>query len=127
MLKKISLSAMVFTYLFAGVFHFTRFDYYLNLVPAFTPYPRVWVGTTGILEILLSFFMSLKPTRRWACFGALLILGISIPIDSFVLFHGGAGIPLPYWVLVAQVPFHVLLMLWAYWHSLPSRETHEKT
>jgi uncharacterized membrane protein len=118
MLKKVSLSAMVFTYLFAGVMHFTRFDYYLNLVPAITPYPRLWVGTTGILEILLSFFMPLKPTRRWACYGALLILSISIPIDLFVLRLGGAGIPLPYWVLAARVPFHALLMLWAYWHSL---------
>jgi uncharacterized membrane protein len=118
MLKKVSLSAMVFTYLFAGLSHFSRFDYFLSLVPAFIPFPRVWVGTTGILEILLSFFMPLKPTRRWACYGALLVLSISIPIDLWVLLRGGTGIPLPFWVLAARIPFHLLLMLWAYWHSL---------
>ncbi len=117
MVKKISLSAMVFTYLFAGLSHFSRFDYQPGA--AFTPFPRVWVGATGILKFFSAFFMPLKPTRRWACYGALTILGFSIPIDLFVLVKGGAGIPLPFWVLAVRVPFHCLLMLWAYWHSLP--------
>jgi uncharacterized membrane protein len=119
--KKISLSVMVFTYLFAGIAHFVQFDYFLNIVPSFLKYPGVWVGSTGILEILFSFFLPFKVTRKWACYGILLALSISLPIDGFVLLHAGAGIPLPYWVFIVRVPFHLLLMLWAFWHALPDR------
>ena len=117
MLKKISLSAMAFAYLFAGAYHFTRFDYFLGLVPSFLPSPRLLVTATGVLEIVLSFFLAFAVTRKWACYTILLLIGVALPIDVSVLAKGGAGIPLPYGVLVARLPFHVFLMAWAWWHS----------
>jgi len=118
MLKKLSLSVMTFTYLFAGVSHFTRFDYYLSLEPSFLPHPETLVSVTGAFEILLSFFLPFQATSRWACYTALFFISVSLPIDLFVLIQKGAGIPLPYGVLVGRIPFHLLMMAWAFWHSL---------
>ena len=109
---------MTFTYLLAGLSHFTRFDYFLGLVPSFMPHPKTLVGLAGGLEILLSFFMPFCFTRRFACYVALFFLSISLPIDVYVIYQKGAGVPLPFWVLVSRIPFHILMMAWAFWHSL---------
>lgn len=119
MLKNISLSVMTFTYLFAGLAHLTHFDYFLGLVPSFIPHPALLVAAVGLSEILLSFFLPLRATRKWACYFLLLFLAFTLPIDVFVLVKNGAGIPLAYWILAARLPFHVALMLWAWWHSRP--------
>ncbi len=120
MLKNLSLSVMVFSYLFAGTAHFTRFQYFLGLTPSFFPHPDLLVNLSGALEILLAFFLVFRATRRWACYGILFLLSVSLPIDGWVLYLGGAGIPLPFWILIARIPFHLLLMAWAFWHSLSS-------
>ena len=117
MLKKVSLSVMTFTYLFAGLAHWTHFAYYLSLVPSFLPEPRLWVAGSGLAEVLLSFFLPLQATRKWACYILMFCLAATLPIDAFVLVKNGAGIPLPFWVLASRVPFHLTLMVWAWWHS----------
>ncbi len=119
MLKKISLSVMVFTYLFAGIYHFTKFSYYLSIIPSFMPHPDVLVASTGTAWIFLAFFLAISLTRRWACYGILLFWSMSLPLNLYILSIGGAGIPLPHWELSAMIPFHLLLMLWAWWHCRP--------
>jgi uncharacterized membrane protein len=116
MLRKISLSIMTFTYLFAGLSHFTRFDYFLSLVPAFMPQPRAVVVLAGGILLLTSFFLAFQATRRLGCYLALLVLGITLPIDVFILTEHGAGIPLSLWVLAARIPFHMAMILWAWFH-----------
>lgn len=118
MLKKISLSAMVFTYLFAGIAHFAKQDYFVSISPRFLlpPLAFVVVGVTGLFEILFSLLLAFPKTRRGACYGIILFWGIALPINLFILYMGGTGIPLPHWELVAMIPFHLLLILWAWWH-----------
>ena len=121
MLKKISLSVMVFTYLFAGIYHFTKFSYYLSINPSFMPHPDILVASTGTAWIILAFFLAISLTRRWACYGVLLFWSMSLPLNIYVLAIGGAGIPLPRWELAAMIPFHLFLMLWAWWHCRPEK------
>ena len=47
MLRKVSLSAMAFTYLFVGAAHYLRFDYFLSLQPDFMPLPGLMVRLSG--------------------------------------------------------------------------------
>jgi uncharacterized membrane protein len=112
--KNISLSVMVFTYLFAGIYHFTKFSYFLSLVPSFLPHPEGLVVSTGLIEIFLAFFLAMSFTRRWACYGILLFWSMALPVNIYILSIGGAGIPLPHWQLAAMVPFHLFLMLWPF-------------
>ena len=108
---------MTFTYLFAGLAHWTHFTYYLSLVPSFMPEPRLWVVGAGLAQVLISFFLPLQVTRKWACYTLIFFLAATLPLDAFVLAEKGAGIPLPFWVLQSRAPFHMALMLWAWWHS----------
>jgi len=116
MLRKVSLSVLVFTYLFAGIAHFTRFEYYRKIIPTFLPYPDLLVHVSGSLFIALAVLLAISLTRKGACYGILLIWSVALPVNVYVLLQGGAGIPLPYWQLAAMIPFHLALMVWAWWH-----------
>jgi uncharacterized membrane protein len=116
-IKKVSLSAMTFSYLFIGIAHFLYFDYFLNLVPIFMPTPKALVALTGTLEILLAVLLAFPLTRRGACFSILFLLALAFPFNIYLLAVNGAGSNIPHSILVARVPFQLFLMLWAYWHS----------
>lgn len=116
MLKKISLSAMVFTYFFAGLEHFLKADYYLGFVPVFIAHSRFLIFLTGGVQILLAVLLTVSKTRRGACYGILLLWSVSLPINLYTVSKGGAGTPFTSWQLKALIPFHFLLMLWAFLH-----------
>lgn len=108
---------MTFTYLFLGIAHFTRFNYFLDLVPSFLPAPKAIVALTGTIEIIFALLLAFPITRRGACFGLLFLLGLAFPFNLYLLATNGAGSKIPHDVLVGRVPFQLLLILWAYWNS----------
>jgi uncharacterized membrane protein len=115
---------MGFMYFFAGIYHFTRFDYFTGIMPAFMPHPRALVIAGGILHILFAALLIPKPTRRWTCYAIIVFWALSLPVSAYVLYLGGAGIPLDPWILRTRIPFHLLLMLWAFWNSrAPEKKT----
>jgi uncharacterized membrane protein len=122
MFRKISLSAMVFTYLFAGAAHFLKFDYFLSLQPDFMPAPALMVRLSGLAFILLGTLLVWPGARKMTCSLIMFFWALGIPVNFYVLSVGGAGIPLPKEVLVARIPFHLGLIAWAWWHRLPERE-----
>ena len=119
MLQKISLSAMVFTYFFAGLAHILKSDYYLGFAPHFYS-SRFVVLLFGSVEILIAFLLSFPKTRRGACYGILLLWSVSLPINIYTVMNQGSGTSFTSWQLKTLIPFHLLLMLWALWHILAS-------
>jgi uncharacterized membrane protein len=117
MLRKISLSAMIFTYFFAGLAHILNTGYYLRFIPSFIPQSRFLVLLSGAVQILLAVLLTFPKTRRGACYGILLFWSISIPINLYTVATSGAGTPFTPWQLSVLIPFHLLLMFWAFWHS----------
>src|SRR5580658_3048283 len=117
MLKKISLSTMIFTYLIAGVVHFKRTDYFVALIPPFIPSPHAFVLLAGTIYILLSLFLAFPKTRRGACYAILFLLAVSIPLNCYMLFSDAARGQVPREIVLERIPFDMVLMLWAFWHS----------
>lgn len=114
--RKISLSVLTFTYVFAGLSHFTRAEEFIAWVPAFIPDPPLVVSISGGILLFVGFLLPFPSTRKWGCSLALLGLGLTLGVDLLVLSQKGMGIPLPFWVLVVRVPFHLLLMGWTWSH-----------
>lgn len=117
MIRKTSLSVLAFTYLFLGIYHFTRFDYFLSLVPQFLPARTAFTAISGSLDILAAVLIPFRATRKAACYVLLALLVFVFPFNLYIICSGGAGIPLPRWELIARIPFQFLLMTWIYWHS----------
>lgn len=115
MLRKISLSAMVFTYFFAGLAHILKTDYYLSYAPLFY-HSKPIVLVFGSVEILLAVLLSFPNTRRGACYGILLLWSVSLPVNIYTVVNEGSGTAFTDWQLKTLIPFHLLLMLWAFWH-----------
>lgn len=107
---------MVFTYLFAGLAHIARADYYLAFVPLFVPEARWLVLLSGGVQVLLAILLVFPKTRRGACYGILLLWSVSLPINLLTVASGGDGTAYNAWQLKALIPFHLLLMFWAFAH-----------
>ena len=126
MLKQISLVAMITVYFSAGIARFAKSDLYLQYVPSFIPHPKFMVLLSGLVEIILAFLLAFSLTRRGACYGILLLWSISLPINIYTVAAGGAGTQYTSLQLAMLIPFHLFLMLWAFWHIKTSEEGHAK-
>lgn len=115
MFRKVSLSAMVFTYFFAGLAHVFKTDYYLGFAPFFYR-TRFIVLIFGSVEILIAVLLSFPKTRRGACYGILLLWSVSLPINIYTVMSQGSGTSFTSWQLKTLIPFHLFLMVWAIWH-----------
>ena len=108
---------MGFMYFFAGLFHFGRLSYFVSLIPSFMPHPQALVIAGGIVHLLFAALLIPRLTRRWACFAIMAFWTLSLPISAYILYLGGAGIPLDPWILWSRIPFHLALIAWAFWNS----------
>lgn len=107
---------MTFTYLFAGVAHLVKRDYFMALTPPFIPSPQAFVLLAGSLYIILGILLAFERTQRAACYAILLVLAIGIPLNLYLLSSETARGSIPRDILIWRVPFKLFLMLWAGWH-----------
>jgi uncharacterized membrane protein len=117
MFKKISLTLMTAFYFWAGLNHFHDPATYLRIMPPYLPYPLLLVQISGFAESFLAVLLIWKRTRRWACYGIIVLLIAIFPANIYMLTSGGAGTTFPHWALVLRLPLQAVLILWAYWHS----------
>ncbi len=108
---------MAFTYLFAGAAHFLKPDYFVHFIPSVIPQPKLLVWLTGAAQAALAALLLFSKTRRGACYGILLLWSVSLPINIYTVATGGTGTSFSGPQLAALIPFHLLLMFWAFWHS----------
>jgi uncharacterized membrane protein len=121
MFKKISLGLMTLFYFVAGLNHFWHPSDYLHIMPPYLPYPLLLVQFSGFAESFLGVLLIWKKIRRWTCYGVIALLIAIFPANIYMLTSGGAGTTFPHWALVLRLPLQAVLILWAYWHSLPDK------
>jgi len=120
--KSISLYAMSIFYVLAGANHFRSTDLYLAIMPPFLPYHLELVYLSGAIEIILGLLLLVVKVRKWAAWGIILLIIAIFPANIYHLTSGGAGLGTPIWVLWARLPFQLLFIAWAYWHTRDSRK-----
>jgi uncharacterized membrane protein len=118
MARKVSLVLMGALYLGVGICHFTQTGTLVRIVPPFLPFPKTLVYISGVAEIFLAACLAFSKTRKWACYGVILLLLAVFPANIYMLTSAGVGSTLPHWILVARLPAQGLLMAWAYWHRV---------
>ena len=74
---------LTFLFLLSGVTHFTNIPYYIDLMPAATPYPLFWVLTSGAVELLGAAMILFNWRPR---LGGWLLVVFLIPVTIVV--HG---------------------------------------
>ena len=118
--------AMGATYVVAGVTHFLAPESFARAVPPEFPRPRALVYLSGIAEILLGLGVQFDRTRRASAWGIVALLVAVFPANVYMATDDVAAEFVPdrlaevaraaAW---ARLPLQAVLVLWAWWHSLP--------
>jgi uncharacterized membrane protein len=117
MKKKLSIYGMVTLYLLAGLNHFINPEFYYKIIPPYLGNPGVINTVAGISEILLATLLLPVLTRKWACYGIILMLLAFVPAHIYMLQKEFPvnGRNTPAWILwVRLVIIQPLLILWAW-------------
>lgn len=117
MKKQLSLYVMAALYFLAGLNHFRSPQAYESIIPG-------WMGNSGMLnimagiaEIILAILLLFKQTRKWACYGIMLMLVVFIPIHIHMIVEGLGinGVAMAPWILwVRLLLLQPLLIFWAW-------------
>ena len=118
--KRILLWVMGAFYVWAGIAHFLRPDYYIPMMPPYLPWHSELVFLSGVAEVLCGLGVLFPPTRKLAAWGTIALLiavfpaNIHVAVNNVPVFGAteGAG-PLGY----IRLPLQLVLILWAWWYT----------
>ncbi len=122
MIKKVSLWVLIGGYLAAGINHFRNPASYINIIPAYIPYPVIANILSGAAEILLALLLLFPKTRHYAAWGiiAMLIAFLPVHVDMIIKAPMPLGsitvTPLLAWL---RIFFQPVLIIWAWWYTKP--------
>ncbi len=111
------LAAVLFV--FAGILHFARTEFYLKIMPPYVPWHVAMVRISGVCEILGGLGLLVRATRRIAAWGLVALLIAVFPANLYMATNpveaGAAG--LAGWVRWGRLPLQVVLIVWVLWCS----------
>ncbi len=122
MTKKLSLWVLIIGYLVAGTNHFRNPASYINIIPAYIPYPVVTNVLSGAAEVLLALLLISPKTRHYAAWGIIAMLIAFLPVHIDMIINAPMQLgsitvtPILAWL---RILFQPVLILWAWWYTKP--------
>jgi uncharacterized membrane protein len=102
-----------------GSLHFIDAPFFIRIVPAALPWPRLLVFISGVCEIGLGIALLIPRTQRLAGIGLIALYIAVFPANINMVVHPELGGNVPLWALWLRLPFQFLFIAWAYWASRP--------
>ena len=115
--EKFSVGALSWLGVSAGLLHFLKTQFFVDMVPAALPAPVSLVYVSGVFEILGGIGLLVPRTRRFSAFGLIALFVAVFPanINMAVNHITPTGTTeMPVWVLWARLPLQGVLIWWAY-------------
>ena len=109
----------------AGVNHFLKPGMYRQIVPPMFPTPAALVAISGVAEIVGGLGLLIRPLRRAAGWGLILLLIAVFPANVYMAVSHDRipGWNVPPLLLWLRLPLQAVLIVWVWWVSLaPSRD-----
>jgi len=118
--KRILLWVMGAFYVWAGVMHFARPDFYRPMMPPYLPAHDALIFLSGVAEVMCGLGVLFPPTRKLAAWGTIALLIAVFPANIHVAFDNvpvfgaseGAG-PIGF----VRLPLQLVLIAWAWWYT----------
>lgn len=111
-LKSILMVALSALFVVAGVLHFARPAFFLEMMPPQLPWHRGLVALSGIAELVLGLGLLIPRTRPYAAWGLIALLIAVFPSNVYAAVEqlpGKGG--------YARLPFQLVLIAWAWWYT----------
>src|SRR5262245_16646572 len=83
--KSVLRYVMAAFYIWAGINHFVRPEFYLNIMPPYIPLHTELVYLSGIIEIVLGVLVAIPRTAAMAAWGIILMLIAFLPVHVHML------------------------------------------
>ena len=115
-IKRVGLGFVFLWFFVGGVAHFVATHIEMRIVPPYIPWPRAAVLVSGVFELLGAIGILLRPTRRVAGLGLLLLTLAVTPANVYMLQHSDL-FAVPYWVLALRLPLQVALLALIAWST----------
>ncbi len=100
----------------AGVMHFIRPAFFLQIMPPYLPAHRELVFISGVCELLLGLLLLRKRWSRTAAWGVVALLIAVFPANIH-LFQNQHLLPAPPLVHLLRLPLQGIFILWALRHT----------
>lgn len=112
---------MVAAYVGAGINHFIHPQPYIQIMPAFLPYPDILVYVSGAFEIILGLLLIPLKTRKLAAWGIIILLVAVFPANVQMMINYRQENNPKLWIAVLRLPLQLLFIYWAYLYTRSRR------
>lgn len=107
--------ALCLLFVSAGLSHFLKPKFFVDIVPPRLPNPRAWVYFTGVCEILGGAGLLFEPLRAAAGWGLIALLICVFPANVLMFRRGLAeGWSAKTALLALRLPLQGVLIYWVY-------------
>ena len=113
MIKKIFLVLLALFFIYAGVNHFLKTEFYLTMMPPYLPYHRELVYLSGAVEILCGILLFIPRTRTYGAWLTILTLIAVFPANIYMAQNPELFPKLTKMGLYIRLPFQLLFIGWA--------------
>jgi len=117
--RKIALVLLALAFVFAGVSHFTSFEFFVNIMPPYLPAHLALVYVSGVFEVLGGVGVLLPATRRLAGYGLIALLIAVYPANIHMAMNPELFPEVTPTALYIRLPVQFLLMAWVWWATAP--------
>ena len=117
--SRIARWALAVLFLVAGLLHFLKPAFYLQIMPPYLPYPRALVLISGGFEILGGVGLLVPRVSRLAAWGIIALLVVFMMPHIYMIEHPERFASIPTALLWLRLPIQGLFILWAYVYTRP--------
>jgi len=112
-LKLVSLIIMAAFYIFAGVSHFRKPNFFLSITPKWVPFPEAVNLIVGGVEIVAGLLLFFNLTRSYAAWVIIILLVLVFPAN---VYHFQKALRKKKGVVLTliRLPIQLVLLYWAY-------------
>jgi uncharacterized membrane protein len=115
-MQTIALYIMAAFFVYAGISHFTKKNFFMKAMPPYIPNHEAVVVLSGIAEIIFGIGLLFQPSRSYAAWGIILLLIAVFPANIYMATSGKfKKIPQPF--LWLRLPLQIVLIWWAYFYT----------
>ncbi len=104
-------------YTVAGVNHFVNPEIYLQMMPSYLPWPNALQLTAGALEVIGGLGLLVPRLEKKAAWLLIIVLVGVFPANLELALNGGAPLDVSPTMAWLRLPFQLLFIKWAYWHT----------
>lgn len=102
---------------FAGIAHFTKTQFYVDMMPSYLPLHLELVYLSGIIEIALGILLLIPKTTKIAAWGIILLLIAVFPANINMYLNSEDFPQMSETALLIRLPIQILLIAWAYLYT----------